>query len=323
MNRSDWEAQVFASNMNSNARITALVVGTFGNWKASKTVEPGMTKVSMMTDLSRSTVSGYVEAMVEQGWLNPVGTGEYNTTIYELCEVDAPVVGLLAKKPKKMNPNSTKNLNKGPKMAPIPHSIKVVGGSQLSNPSATTDVSVAEPNTVSCRTETGQLPNESESVAEPFDMNHTNNLYEPEVQPAADAAVAVRNPSDTYRHSCLIEGYEYMGTLNLSDFEDFSNPRETLSLDYLANSQGVAAFDSLANAGSRDAAPTPKETRMLTPGEKKTFDRLVQVHRVSEEQARQALAVITTGPSPEDFYTAVLEALHGVGAVSQELVEAW
>lgn len=114
LNRHDWEEQVVSSNMNTTARAIALVLGRFGNWKACKTVEPGISTLAKHSGADESTVKKYLAAMVDQGWLVPAGTGKYNTTIYELAEVFEPVKGILAQKKRKMNPNSTKALRKGP-----------------------------------------------------------------------------------------------------------------------------------------------------------------------------------------------------------------
>lgn len=64
-------------------------------------------------------------------------------------------------------------------------------------------------------------------------------------------------------------------------------------------------------------------TRVLSPGEKKDFAQQVRIHRVSDEHAAQALALLQSGPSPKDFYTAVTDALVSVGAVQKEEVEVW
>lgn len=112
MNRQDWEAQVFASNMNHTAKLVALVAGSFGNWSMDRTVWPGTSAISRMAGLTRDTTQEYIDAFVEQGWLKEVGK-KSRASEYELCEPIAEPIGILARTKRKMNPASLAQLKVG------------------------------------------------------------------------------------------------------------------------------------------------------------------------------------------------------------------
>lgn len=211
MNRNDWEAQVFASNMNTTARMIAVVVGTFGNWVNDKTVEPGTTKIAAMAGVTRDTVDEYLNAMVEQGWLKPVGTGRYNTTIYELCEVVADTTGILARTKRKMNPRSLAKMNN--LVADTTDNSEAVDGNV-----------VADTSGVSCRYQPGKLPKADPVVADSTDSNLKNlhkNLDEP-TSPAAPVA-EIREEQGTDHTSLMSEGVEKVFPLSGPEKKDFDH----------------------------------------------------------------------------------------------------
>lgn len=175
MNRAEWEDQIKASNMNPTARWIATVVGQFGNYKQSQPVEPGVSRVAQDTGYGRDTVDAYMAAMVEQGWLRPLGTGKYNTTIYELCETDSPVTGLLAKKKKKQTESQLQNLS-ATKTAVATAKVEAFRQQQLQNPSATKNELVAETNP-------SQLQNPPGLVAETNPLSCRAVPHEPNKQP--------------------------------------------------------------------------------------------------------------------------------------------
>lgn len=174
MNRQDWESQVFDSNMNTTARVIALAIGSFGRWSEDKTVEPGIVKLAQMSGTTRDTVSDCMAAMVEQGWLKPKGVGRYNTTIYELCPVVDDTIGILARVKRKMNPKSLAALKQKPQ--PVADSIGKSEDSVVADSIDKSEILVADSSEVSCRKESGKLPNRSEEVADSIGMN-MNNLY--------------------------------------------------------------------------------------------------------------------------------------------------
>lgn len=63
--------------------------------------------------------------------------------------------------------------------------------------------------------------------------------------------------------------------------------------------------------------------RLLTPGEKSTFNSLVRTYRVTAENASQALEIIEGGNPSQDIYEATLQALEAVGAVDKTALEEW
>lgn len=201
MNRAEWEAQIFASNMNTTARAIALVVGTFGNWTVDKTVEPGTTKIAQMAGVTRDTVDEYLEAMVEQGWLKPVGTGRYNTTIYELCPVVADTTGKLARQKRNMSPASLAKMNN-----------LVVDSTD--NYEVSEQNLVAERSGVSCRKQPGKLPKADPVVADSTGRNLYNldkNLEEP-ITPVADAPVVIEVRADETLPLLIDERADTMNT---------------------------------------------------------------------------------------------------------------
>lgn len=312
LNRHDWEVQTKASDLNPTARLIALVLGAFGNWKEAKTVEPGESRIAKEAGLDPSTVADYMDEFVRQGWLKPVGKGRYNTTIYELCQVDTPATGLLAKTKRKVNRNSVNNLRKGTAKV-VPDSTENLSGMKVLGSSRTDreldEVQLPKPQTVvpdttefSSRYEPGKFPNVSGVVpgtTETNHKNHTNNLEEPSTSTSADA------PVGKYHFIIRETGQSFLNT------ESEGTPVYVMDLD------GVTGP---LNTTSRDAADFK---RILTPGEKKTYDDLVRIHRVEKKKAVEALRIIEAGNPRVDISKAVSDALVSVGAVPAEAVEVW
>lgn len=222
MNRNDWERQVHESNMNVTARCIALVVGSFGNWTVDKTVEPGATKVAKYAGVTRDTVNEYVSAMVEQGWLKPMGTGQYNTTIYELCEVVADTTGILARTKRKMNPKSTAKLKRG-------HIGLVVDNT--GNYEDSEDNLVADTRGVVADTSGSQLPIPEGLVADSTVTNLSNldkNNLDKNLVTSPGKPVAVE-------HSPNLEVKEteemYLKGLNTLEARNFQETADALNLD--------------------------------------------------------------------------------------------
>lgn len=276
MNRNDWEKQVKDSdlNLNPNARLIGLVLGAFGNWKESKTVEPGESRLADETGLSADTIATYMDAFVEQGWIKPMGKGKYNTTIYELCPVTHEATGVLAKKKRKMNNTSLLNLRKG---QPVPEptgnlvNMKVVGSSR------TVPDLVPESTEASSRTVRGVVPGTTET-------NQVNNQEELERQPKTPAAPVVPIRTD----------------------EEVSPPSPNVDTDDPALT--LTDTDTSSNSTRRSAI-----VRVVNPVEKKEFDSQVRIHRATPEQAAQALSFIEAGNGSKNFSEAVHEALEAAG----------
>lgn len=110
MNRHEWETQIYASNMNTTAKMVALAMGQHGSWVDDRPLQPGLSRVADMCSMTRDTVKDYVDALEEQGYLKNLGRGQFNTTKYAMQPVVADSIGILAKKKRKMNPASTASL---------------------------------------------------------------------------------------------------------------------------------------------------------------------------------------------------------------------
>lgn len=85
----------------------------------------------------------------------------------------------------------------------------------------------------------------------------------------------------------LNEGYEYLGSLNQEDFEGFSNSRETLSFDYLGNSEGVAKFEAANEVTSSEG--TPQQHQSDTPSTAGVSDGPVDDDRPSKYRYKGVL----------------------------------
>lgn len=178
MNRNDWEKQVFASNMNTTARLVAIAIGSHGNWKDEKSVWPSLKAIADMAGINRDTAATYVQAFEDQGWLRYIKTREKNVREYELMPAVADTIGILAKKKRAMSKE------------------------QLSNLSTTDSKAVAETTGTSCRNEPEQLPKPQGAVADTIYTNLKENLpnrnlkEEPTTSETPDAAAPVPSPSN-------------------------------------------------------------------------------------------------------------------------------
>lgn len=166
MNRNDWEKQVFNSDLNSTARLVAVVAGSFGNWVDEKNVWPSTKAIADMAGMHRDTAQKYMDAFVEQGWLRVVKVRPGNIREYELCQADAYPLGILAKPTRAGNlPNRQ--------------------ATDLVEP----DIQLPNGQASSCLTEQEQLPNGAVPVAYPLGTNLNEptkeNLEELETTPAA------------------------------------------------------------------------------------------------------------------------------------------
>lgn len=185
MNRNDWEKQVFNSDLNSTARIVAVVAGSFGNWTDDRNVWPSTKAIADMAGMHRDTAQKYMDAFVEQGWLRVVKVRPGNIREYELCQADAYPLGILAK------PTRTGNLPNRQ-------------ATDLSEP----DIQLPNHQASSCLTEQEQLPNGAVPVAYPLGTNlkePTNkNLEELETTPAAPV-VPIREAGEVLPTSPNVE----------------------------------------------------------------------------------------------------------------------
>lgn len=277
MNRHDWEVQVKASDLNPTARLIALVLGSFGNWKEDKTVEPGEARLAKETGLDPSTVATYMDAFVEQEWIRPVGKGKYNTTIYELCEVSHEATGVLAKKVRKVNRKSRENLRKGNVVVPgTTGDYKELDKNLVPE---VTEVS-SRSDSVSSRKNREVVPGTTEANQD----NHTNNLEEPTTTPAAPVA-QIRKDGDNSPTS--------------------------------PNVYSVSASDSLMleveETTKENLQSAPK--RFLNTLEKKCFDETASIYKATPEQKAQALEQLQTTRWTTDISEAAREALRASGVV--------
>lgn len=147
MNRSDWEKQIFASKLNANAKLVALVVGSFGNWKEDRTVWPSTVAIADMAGMHRDTVAKYVHELAEQGWLRLVRVRPKNVKEYELCKPVAEPLGILTD-PLRRNQYT-----------------------KLPNEQATESNQLPNKQAGSCLTSKIQLPNKQVPVAYPLGIN--------------------------------------------------------------------------------------------------------------------------------------------------------
>lgn len=164
MNRNEWEAQIWASKMNQTAKFIALTIGSHGNWEDGTEVRPSVTRLAGMCSVSRDTVTKYVEALEEQGWIKHVRTLKNNVKEYRLMEQVAEPFGILAKTKKSVSVKQTGNL-KGQVAEPIGN-LEEAGMDE-----------VAETTGLGCRNDTARLQKRTPQVAEPV----CTTLYNPTI----------------------------------------------------------------------------------------------------------------------------------------------
>lgn len=200
MNRNDWEKQVYASDLNTTARAVALVVGSFGNWTEERTVWPSTKAIADMAGMTRDTAQKYMDAFVEQGWLELVKVRTKNVKEYRLTTPSvAESFGILAK------------VKRGQGFRQLPNGADSVAESSGS-----------------------QLPNGEVVVAESFDTNlkeptSKNLLEEPTTTtPVSDEPVAVASSLNPK----LEESQETATSLNLEEADGSKSDAEAAQAEY-------------------------------------------------------------------------------------------
>lgn len=221
MNRKDWEAQVYKSDLNTTARCVALVIGSFGNWQDSRTVWPSTKAIADMAGMHRDTAQKYMDAFVEQGWLVVVKVRPGNIREYELQEAVAYPLGILAKGSRKSNlPNRQA-------------SAQDEDHKQLPNRQAS-----------SCLTEPEQLPNGAVPVAYPLGTNlkepTSRNLLEQQTTHTVPDGPVVTIPSSLKERQEEAPRVKYL--LNKSHRLEIESKCKTYGLSSLNEIEEVASI---------------------------------------------------------------------------------
>lgn len=99
-----------------------------------------------------------------------------------------------------------------------------------------------------------------------------------------------------------------------------SNSRDTETV-YMIDLAGVTKTVQHRDTPAVEGVSEVK--RILTPGEKKDYERALRVHKVTDAQAKEALAIIQGIGGHLDIYEATTDALVRLGAVLPEAVEVW
>lgn len=228
MNRAEWEKQIHASDLNPTARLVALVVGSFGNWTEDREIWPSTQTIGEMAGMTRGTVGKYMDAFVEQGWLEHVRNRPGNGRVYKFLERDATVESfdILAK------------VNRGQ------------GFKQLSNDS-----------TSSCRMGNEQLSNGEQSVVESFDKNLKEpTTEEPTTEPTTESPVS-DEPVDSSSNSEVKEdGEMFLKGLSTLEVRSFEQSASVLNLD---DEQRTAVLTLITNRQVRGTCFEEKMSNAL------------------------------------------------------------
>lgn len=179
MDKNEYERLVYESSLCQTAKLVMLAYLHHCKQQELKEVWPAYKTVAEFAGVGRDTVSKYVTALVEQGWLVVANMHEPRLQGYEFGEAVAEPFGILAKPAKKVSERSKQNLKVG-RGLPVAESI----GEEVSDYLR----AVAESTEAVAESVPEQLPNEVVAVADSTSAGkEENNNLEKTKEKRADA----------------------------------------------------------------------------------------------------------------------------------------
>lgn len=258
MTRFEWEAQAYSQPFNGEA---LRVLWCYANHADANTLLtfPKIRDVAEETRISVEKVGKYRKALLATGWLveSDEKTARGNAKLMLAVGGDIETYSYLGEK-KAMNPKSMGNLVPGAKQKKAAGSLDTPDESQATD--STQPLDTPDEAGLEHREGAGLEHREIEGLDTP-DVT-TSELNNHSLSTNNNHASADANAVTIGKEEGM---YEYLGSLNVEDFEDLSLTHEGLSYDYLANSEGVTKVANSSGSVSvelllSDEAPAPSKT---------------------------------------------------------------